>query len=283
VTDGRAGRRANTEHVTNQSARPAASPHPSHVEPDEPSGCRVGACGAVLGLIGEARATGDVMAWAELLGLARHCLLGLGLGAVRHQLVGDPGAVAPATAHREAAARPRSAARVSVRRQGLRWELTLGEWTAQVRDSRGMQYLAVLTANADQDILAATLVSGLMSGDWDGNAPSAPQPVLDDVARRHYRQRLSNLAEAIEDSQADAQRRDALTRERDWLLHELAAGAGLGGRAKAFITNEERARVAVGKAIRRAIDHIGRIAPAIGNHLRQRVRTGRYCVYLPDR
>jgi hypothetical protein len=187
------------------------------------------------------------------------------------------------------AARPSSrcepAARVSFRRFGMRWEVSLAGLTARVRDCRGAQYLAVLTANADQDILAATLSAGLLAGNWDGTASNSAQPVLDDAARRHFRRRLSELDEAIEDSSAmgDDERHDELVREREWLLHELAVATGLGGRAKTFVTNEERARVAVGKAIRRAIGHIGRSCPAIAEHLQQCVQTGRYCVYAPAR
>jgi hypothetical protein len=181
--------------------------------------------------------------------------------------------------------RSKSAARVSFRQRGRRWEVRLDEQSALVRDSRGAQYLAVLTANADQDILAATLSAGLLGGEWSGAAADSAQPVLDDAARRQFRQRLSELDEAIEESSVvgDEQRHDELTREREWLLRELAAATGLGGRAKTFVTNEERARVAVGKAIRRAIDHIGQSNQAIAEHLRQCVQTGRYCVYVPCR
>lgn len=178
-----------------------------------------------------------------------------------------------------------AAARVSVRRRGFRCEVRLGDLRVLVPDRRGMQYLAVLTANAEQDIAAVTLVSGTLAGDWNGGVPSKAQPVLDDVARHRYRQRLSELDEAITASETagETARHDALTGERKWLLRELAAAAGFGGRTRGFATDEERARVAVGKAIRRAIDHIGRDAPAIGEHLRRRVYTGRYCVYLPAR
>jgi hypothetical protein len=173
---------------------------------------------------------------------------------------------------------PRSG--LSWRRGGTHWTVTLGSRTAHVRDGRGVRYLAVLTANADREILAATLVSGL-AGDWDGGTPPAPQPVLDDVARRRYQARLAELTEAIETT-GDVDRHDRLTHEREWLLRELAAAAGFGGRAKTFVTNEERARIAVGKAIRRAIGQLDRVCADIAGHLREHVRTGRYCVYLTD-
>jgi hypothetical protein len=179
--------------------------------------------------------------------------------------------------------RPQPAARVSFRRAGRRWEVLLEGQAALVRDSRGAQYLAVLTANAGQDVLAATLSAGLVAGDWDGVRSSSVQSMLDDTARQQYRRRLAQLDEALEASSAagDRNRYDELTREREWLLRELAVATGLGGRAKSFVTNDERARVAVGKAIRRAIDHIGQSNPTIAEHLSRCVQTGRYCVYVP--
>jgi hypothetical protein len=159
----------------------------------------------------------------------------------------------------------------------------MGELSVLVRNSRGMQHLAVLTANPERDIAAVTLVSGALAGERDRRVSPGAQPVLDDLARRRYERRLSELAEAITENEVagNAARCEALAGEREWLLRELAAAAGLGGRTREFATNEERARVAAGKAIRRAIEHIGRTAPAIGEHLRHRVHTGRYCVYLP--
>ncbi len=44
----------------------------------------------------------------------------------------------------------------------------------------------------------------------------------------------------------------------------------------------ERARVAVGKAIRRALARITEAHPIIGEHLGQAVRTGVRCSYWPS-
>jgi len=40
-------------------------------------------------------------------------------------------------------------------------------------------------------------------------------------------------------------------------------------------------RIAVGKAIRRAIDHVGAADRVIGEHLHHTLRTGTRCSYLP--
>ena len=69
--------------------------------------------------------------------------------------------------------------------------------------------------------------------------------------------------------------------ERDWLVAQLASAAGLGGRVRSFPDQGERARVAVGKAIRRALARIAEADPALGDHLRQTVHTGVRCSYWP--
>ena len=48
---------------------------------------------------------------------------------------------------------------------------------------------------------------------------------------------------------------------------------------RSFADAPERARTAVRKAIKRAIDEIAAANPAIGEHLAQRVETGSTCCY----
>jgi hypothetical protein len=55
----------------------------------------------------------------------------------------------------------------------------------------------------------------------------------------------------------------------------------MGGRVRQFATGEERARVAVGKAIRRALDRVAKADPFIGEELRATVQTGLRCCYRP--
>jgi hypothetical protein len=70
--------------------------------------------------------------------------------------------------------------------------------------------------------------------------------------------------------------------ERDWLTSQLASAAGFGGRTRSFPDQGERARVAVGKAIRRALARIDQADALIGDHLRQTVHTGVRCSYWPS-
>jgi hypothetical protein len=114
-------------------------------------------------------------------------------------------------------------------------------------------------------------------------AAATAQPVLDEVARREYRQRLARIPALIEECEArgDNLQATALRAERDWLVAELAAATGLGGRPRQFTDGAERARIAVGKAIRRALQRVSAVDPVIGAELRATVQTGIRCSYRP--
>ena len=67
-----------------------------------------------------------------------------------------------------------------------------------------------------------------------------------------------------------------------WTADLHAARTGFAGRTRSFPDQPERARVAVGKAIRRALARVTEANAVIGEHLRQTVRTGVRCSYWPD-
>jgi hypothetical protein len=108
--------------------------------------------------------------------------------------------------------------------------------------------------------------------------------VLDELAMRQYRRRLTQLQAEVDEYQVrnDFERAARARSEYDWLIGELEASAGLGGRTRQFTDNTERARIAVGKAIRRAVDRLAAVDHVIGDELRARVQTGRYCCFRPD-
>lgn len=169
-----------------------------------------------------------------------------------------------------------------IRRHGRHWQVELGGRLAQVEHSVGMAHLSTLVANPGREILAADLAADLAAGTAAREGESA-QPLLDDLARDTYRQRLTQLQEEIEEleSMHDLERAAALRLEREWLVAELSAATGIGGRVRPFTGNDERARIAVGKAIRRALTRIAAVDQAIGEELRATVQTGVRCAYRP--
>ncbi|GIJ43260.1 hypothetical protein Val02_01460 [Virgisporangium aliadipatigenens] len=200
----------------------------------------------------------------------------------------DPAAarLSLATAAREASAigmavpaQAAPAEPVTCRRSGRRWELRLGHHRATVENSVGMRHLAVLLAHPGREIAASELVTGPEPLPDRGSA----QPLLDDAAKREYRERLDRLAAEIDDAEFanDLERAARARAERSWLIAELAAATGLGGRSRHFADGEERARIAVGKAIRRALARVAEADPVIGRALQDSVTTGLRCSYTP--
>jgi hypothetical protein len=173
---------------------------------------------------------------------------------------------------------------VTCRQQGRKWRIELGNRTVLVDHSVGLLHLAVLTANPGVEVAAIDLAAGVDAlGKAARTAGLSAQPVLDRAAVQRYRERLAQLRDEVDDLEAsgDAEGAHRARTERDWVLAELAAGTGLGGRTRAFSDNGERARLAVGKAIRRAIAHVELADPLIGTHLRDGVHTGTRCWYRP--
>jgi hypothetical protein len=109
-------------------------------------------------------------------------------------------------------------------------------------------------------------------------------PTLDPQARSAYRRRITELDEELDEARswADPVRIDRLETERSALLAEIGRATGLGGRPRRAGDADERARVAVRKAIAAALDRIAEADPATARLLRDTVRTGGTCRYEPD-
>jgi hypothetical protein len=168
-------------------------------------------------------------------------------------------------------------------RVGRKWRLTLRNHSVLVDDSVGMAHLAVLIDNPRQEIRAADLVAGLAALSSAVSDMGTAHPVLDRDAIGEYKKRLNRLdAEIDQLESADSARAASARDERDWLTAQLASATGFGWRTRSFPDEPERARVAVGKAIRRALARVTEGDPVIGDHLAQAVRTGVRCSYWPS-
>jgi len=170
-------------------------------------------------------------------------------------------------------------------RRGRMWQIEFGRQVALVEHCLGMGYLAALTANPGYEIPSIELAAGewpASSVPVEGRASSG-QAVLDPQAKRAYREKISTLKAEIDEhtENHDLVRAERAKAECDWLIAELAAATGLGGRVRNFTGTEERARVAVGKAVRRAVSRIAAVDPVIGEVLCSTVQTGLRCSYKP--
>jgi hypothetical protein len=108
--------------------------------------------------------------------------------------------------------------------------------------------------------------------------------MLDTRAKEAYRRRLAEIDDDIEqaDATGDSERGAQAAIERDFLVRELSRAVGLSGRGRRAASASERARAGVTRAIRQAIARISEHDHALGEHLDRTIRTGTYCVYMPD-
>ncbi|OLE22571.1 MAG: hypothetical protein AUG49_18605 [Catenulispora sp. 13_1_20CM_3_70_7] len=218
-------------------------------------------------LDGDPRAPGRLRELRGLLAEDEHPALGFVIGAIEAWL-----------------ADRRRAAPARCVRHGRGWRIELGTRAVLVEHRVGMLHLAVLTANPGVEISVTELVAGVRSlNRADGRGGMSTQPLLDRTAVQRYRSRLSQLRGEIQDLETtgDPDRAAQARTELDWVLRELAAAAGPGGYSRAFTDDTERARIAVGKAIRRALDQIEYADATVAAHLRAAVHTGVHCWYRP--
>lgn len=178
------------------------------------------------------------------------------------------------------------------RRHGDLWHVAHGGHEAWLKDTKGMRYLAALLSRPGNEVLALDLVTSTDPTRTDGVMPAAAPvvpdgtslgPVIDDTARRHYEQRLTELAEVAAEAEQnnDGERAARAIAERDALVDELRRSVGLGGRTRRTGGAAERARVSVTKALRGAIRRIDGDLPELARHLDQAITTGTYCCYDP--
>lgn len=165
---------------------------------------------------------------------------------------------------------------LTCRPDGDSWLVEVPGYGVRVPDSLGMRYLAALVSHPGQEIAAAELAGA-------AHVPEVTGEVLDDEAREAYRRRARELQARLEDAQeaGDLAAAERLTAELDWLVTEVERATGLGGRSRRFADGSERARTAVRKAIRRALDRIGEVEPRIAEQLESDLVTGTRCCYRP--
>ena len=179
--------------------------------------------------------------------------------------------------------------RAALRREGEYWAVQYGGSLVRVKDSKGMRYLAQLLWHPGQELHALDLVVG-DGGDRVGPREGAGMgtgdagPVLDAQAKAAYKRRLTELQLEVEEARAnqDLGRAEKAQVEMDFLLGELSAAVGLGGRDRRAASDAERARQSVTRAIKGAIDRLAVASPELGQHLRTTVHTGVFSSYVPD-
>ncbi|MFF0333912.1 ATP-binding protein [Streptomyces fimicarius] len=188
---------------------------------------------------------------------------------------------ATAAAGTDASAAPGAA---EFRRNGPVWQLRWDGVTVHVPDAKGLRDLHSLLGLPGADVPAVRLLAPeggelvVAAGQLGGD------PVLDEEAKRRYKERLARLDAEIDRAAArdDTRQVETYDRERQALLDELRTAAGLGGRTRRLGDQTERARKTVTARIRDTLRKLETLHPALAVHLKASVTTGTTCAYRPE-
>ena len=153
------------------------------------------------------------------------------------------------------------------------WAISADGRRVVLPDLRGVRHLAVLLERPGEEVSALELC-GAPAVD------SGRHELADHQAVAAYRRRLRDLDADL--AGADPERALRLRLERDSIHEHLAQILGLAGRSRAFATSAERARTAVRKAIKRAIDTITAADADLGAEVNATIITGFSCRHEPD-
>ena len=177
-------------------------------------------------------------------------------------------------------------------RQNDYWIIRYHGHAALLKSTCGLRYLAVLLRDPGREfhvreLLArpidasnpgAVAANGRVTGGLYGGLP-----VLDAQAKAEYKCRVKDLRQDLNQAERfnDPQRKTDVQNELHAITDHLASAVGLGGRDRKTSSDAERARSAVSKCIKQAVQKIGEAIPSLGYHLAARIKTGYFCSYHP--
>ncbi|HEY5704766.1 MAG TPA: hypothetical protein VIS96_04250 [Terrimicrobiaceae bacterium] len=164
------------------------------------------------------------------------------------------------------------------RREGELWTVSFDHQVVQVTERRGFLDIAQLLAHPCEEIHCAVLCGQPVAA---GRGVS----ILDEQARRAYRERIREIEEGLAEAERDndSGRYTLIREEKEQLIDELRKATGLGGRERKMGDSAERARSAVTWRVRDAIKKLEAIHPSLARHLANSIRTGLFCSYNPEK
>jgi hypothetical protein len=173
--------------------------------------------------------------------------------------------------------------------EGEVWTVRFGGRDLRLRDGKGPRYLATLLAAPGRELHVFELAGAAPATEVgvaaaDGLTLGGPGGALDDApdarARREYRERLDDLRAELEEAEqmCDGGRAERIRGELEALTFQLAQQFRGHVRTRG---PAETARKAVTKVLRTQIGKLLELHPSLGEHLRDSMRMGTFCSYVP--
>jgi hypothetical protein len=178
-------------------------------------------------------------------------------------------------------------------RQNDYWIIRYHGHAALLKSTLGLQYLAIFLRDPGREFHVRELLAHPIAVSAPAAVVAANQrvtgglcagfPVLDAQAKAEYKHRVDDLRQELNQAERfnDPQRKTEVQNELQAIADHLASAVGFGGRDRRISSDAERARSAVTKSIKKAIQKIGEAIPSLGYHLAARVKTGYFCSYNP--
>jgi len=178
-------------------------------------------------------------------------------------------------------------------RQNDYWIIRYHGHTAFLKSTRGLRCLAAMLRNPGREFHVRELLARPLDASTPASAVAvhgrvmgglyAGVPALDVQAKAECKCRLNELRQELNEAERfnDPQRKTEAQNEVQAIADYLASAIGLGGRDRKTSSDAERARSAVTKCIKKAIQKISDAIPSLGYHLVARIKTGYYCSYNP--
>jgi hypothetical protein len=177
-------------------------------------------------------------------------------------------------------------------RQNDYWIIRYHGHAGLLKSTRGLHYLAVLLRDPGCEFHVRELLARPIDASTPGAIAAnervtggfyAGLPVLDARAKAEYKRRVNDLRRDLKQAEQfnDPQRKTEVQNELQAIADHLASAVGLGGRDRKTSSDAERARSAVTKCIKKAVQKIGEAIPSLGYHLAVRIKTGYFCSYNP--
>jgi len=173
------------------------------------------------------------------------------------------------------------------------WTIRYQGHVALIKSTRGLHYLAILLRDPGREFHVRELLAHPLDTSAPGAGVAVPEQVtgglfsgfrvLDAQAKAEYKRRINELRDELEEAERvdDAQRKTEIQNELRAICDHLAYAVGLRGRDRKTCSDAERARSAVTKCIKKAIQKIGEAIPLLGYHFADSIKTGYFCSYNP--
>jgi tetratricopeptide (TPR) repeat protein len=193
---------------------------------------------------------------------------------------------------------------LTFRKEGELWVIGSPDKIFRLRDSKGLGYIAQLLRQPGVEFHSLNLIADVMAQSDERDSftaaahkmggerladinlspgfPDHAGPMLDPQAKAAYKRRLAELKEELEDAResSNSGRADELEEEIEALNRELLRAFNVRDRERYAGSASERARIAVVRAIKTAIEKITEQDAEIGLLFRHRIRTGTFCSFV---